>query len=85
MEDDLIACDWDTAPDAMCKGLINVCTLITDLSTVPKRLFTQFKTSKGVEFHNLDFSLDMKIESARLVFELKVDGVPYGAVTAKFH
>jgi hypothetical protein len=52
---------------------------------VPKSLFTRLTTTKGVEFDNLDFTLDMKIESAGLVFELKVDGVRYGVVSAKFH
>ncbi|KAF2190811.1 Hsp70 family protein-like protein [Zopfia rhizophila CBS 207.26] len=85
VEDDLIACDADTAPESYRKGLINVCTLTTDLNTVPKSLFTRLTTTKGVEFDNLDFTLDMKIESAGLVFELRVDGVRYGAVSAKFH
>ena len=85
VEDDLIACDAETAPDSYQKGLISVCTLTTDLNTVPKSLFTRLTTTKGVEFDNLDFTLDMRIESAGLVFELKVDGVRYGAVSAKFH
>ncbi|KAF1978029.1 actin-like ATPase domain-containing protein [Bimuria novae-zelandiae CBS 107.79] len=85
VEDDLIACDADVAPDSFRKGLINVCTLTTDLNTVPKSLFTRLTTTKGVEFDNLDFTLDMRIESAGLMFELKVDGVRYGAVSAKFH
>ena len=62
-----------------------MCTLTTDLNAVPKSLFTRLTTTKGVEFDNLDFTLDMKIESAGLVFELKVDGVRYGSVQAKFH
>jgi hypothetical protein len=85
VEDDLIACDADVAPDSFRKGLINVCTLTTDLNTVPKSLFTRLTTTKGVEFDNLDFTLDMRIESAGLMFELKVDGVRYGGVSAKFH
>ncbi|EWC48311.1 hypothetical protein DRE_07770 [Drechslerella stenobrocha 248] len=85
VEDDLIACDADVAPDSMKKGLINVCTLTTDLNAVPKSLFTRLTTSKGIEFDNLDFTLDMTIDSASLIFELKVDGVPYGKVVAKFH
>lgn len=85
VEDDLIASDADTAPDSFRKGLINVCTLTTDLNTVPKSLFTRLTTTKGVEFDNLDFTLDMRIESAGLVFELMVDGVRYGGVSAKFH
>lgn len=85
VEDDLIACDADVAPESFRKGLINVCTLTTDLNTVPKSLFTRLTTTKGVEFDNLDFTLDMRIESAGLVFELMVDGVRYGGVSAKFH
>lgn len=85
VEDDLIACDDDVAPDSFRKGLINVCTLTTDLNSVPKSLFTRLTTTKGVEFDNLDFTLDMRIASAGLVFELKVDGVKYGSVEAKFH
>jgi len=85
VEDDLIACDADVAPDAYKKGLINVCTLTTDLNAVPKTLFTRLTTTKGIEFDNLDFTLDMTIDSASLIFELKVDGVRYGHVTAKFH
>ena len=85
IEDDLIGCDADVAPDAYKKGLINVCTLTTDLNAVPKSLFTRLTTTKGIEFDNLDFTLDMTIDSASLIFELKVDGVRYGKVTAKFH
>ncbi|KAF2460238.1 hypothetical protein BDY21DRAFT_280700 [Lineolata rhizophorae] len=85
VEDDLIACDADAAPEAFDAGLIKVCTLTTDLNAVPKALFTRLTTTKGVEFDNLDFTLDMRIDSAGLVFELKVDGVRYGSVNAKFH
>lgn len=85
VEDDLIGCDDDEAPAAMANDLINVCTLTTDLNAVPKSLFTRLTTSKGIEFDNLDFELHMKIESAQLVFELRVDGIKYGSVQADFH
>lgn len=85
VEDDLVACEAEEAPDAMNKSLINVCTLKTDLGAVDKSLFTRLTTTKGVEFDNLDFELHMKIESANLVFELRVDGVKYGSVQAEFH
>lgn len=84
MEDELIACEDDNAPDAYSKDLINVCKLKTDLSAVPQSLFTTLTTSKGQEFSNLDFELHMKIKSADLVFELWVDGVKYGSVQAEF-
>lgn len=85
VEDDLIACEDDEAPDAYGKKLIQVCTLTTDLGAVPKSLFTRLTTTKGVEFDNLDFSLDMRVQSAGLLFELRVEGVRYGVVEAKFH
>ena len=85
VEDDLFACEEEEAPDAHSKELIHVCTLTTDLSVVPKSLFTRLTTTKGYEFDNLDFSLDMRVQSAGLVFELKVEGVRYGVVEAKFH
>lgn len=85
VEDDLIGCEDDNAPDAFGKDLINVCTLTTDLNAVPKSLFTRLTTTKGIEFDNLDFELHMKIESAGLMFELRVDGVKYGSVQADFH
>jgi len=81
----LLGCDADTAPDAYNKSLVQVCTLRTDLSAVPKHLFTRLKTSNGVEFENLDFTLDCIVDSASMVFELKVDGVRYGQVTTEFH
>ncbi|KZF20017.1 actin-like ATPase domain-containing protein [Xylona heveae TC161] len=65
--------------------MINVCTLTTDLAAVPPTLFTRLTTSKGLEFDSLDFSLDMSIQSAGLVFQLKVDGVAYGTVTTEFY
>lgn len=85
MEDDLIACSDDEAPDAYSKELIHVCSLKTDLGAVPKSLFTRLTTTKGVEFDNLDFSLDMRVQSAGLIFELRVEGVRYGVVEAEFH
>ncbi|KAM4066840.1 hypothetical protein HRG_000858 [Hirsutella rhossiliensis] len=83
--DDLIACDADEPPAAWSRGLISVCTLTTDLSAVPRSLFTRLTTTRGVEFDNLDFTLEMIVDSAGLGFELKVDGVRYGRVEADFH
>ncbi|TKA36507.1 hypothetical protein B0A54_13509 [Friedmanniomyces endolithicus] len=85
IEDELIACETDAAPEAFGSQLIKVCTLTTDINSVPKSLFTRLTTTKGVEFDNLDFELHMKIESAGLVFELRVDGVKYGSVHAEFN
>ncbi|KAI0011688.1 actin-like ATPase domain-containing protein [Xylariaceae sp. FL0662B] len=83
--DDLIACRADEAPAAYNHDLIHVCTLTTDLNAVPRSLFTRLTTTRGVEFDNLDFTLEMIVDSAGLGFELKVDGVRYGRVEAEFH
>ncbi|PQE30903.1 hypothetical protein CJF32_00007906 [Rutstroemia sp. NJR-2017a WRK4] len=86
VSDDLIASDADgEPPSSYTRDLVNVCTLTTDLSAVPRSLFTRLTTTRGVEFDNLDFTLEMVVESAGLGFELKVDGVRYGRVEAEFH
>lgn len=64
---------------------MKVCTLTTDINSVPKSLFTRLTTTKGMEFDNLDFELHMKIRSAELVFELRVDGVEYGSVAVEYN
>ncbi|KAI1083932.1 actin-like ATPase domain-containing protein [Whalleya microplaca] len=83
--DDLIACDADEPPVAYNRDLVHVCTLTTDLNAVPRNLFTRLTTTRGVEFDNLDFTLEMIADSAGLGFELKVDGVRYGRVETEFH
>ncbi|KAK5629368.1 hypothetical protein RRF57_005083 [Xylaria bambusicola] len=83
--DDLIASDADEPPVAYSRDLVHVCTLTTDLNAVPRSLFTRLTTTRGVEFDNLDFTLEMIVDSAGLGFELKVDGVRYGRVEAEFH
>ncbi|KAK4242088.1 hypothetical protein C8A03DRAFT_11671 [Achaetomium macrosporum] len=85
VSDDLIACEADEPPAAYTRDLVHVCTLTTDLSAVPRSLFTRLTTTRGVEFDNLDFTLEMIVDSAGLGFELKVDGVRYGRVDAEFH
>lgn len=82
--DDLIACEADEPPAAYARELVHVCKLTTDLNAVPRSLFTRLTTTKGVEFDNLDFTLEMIVDSAGLGFELKVDGVRYGRVDADF-
>lgn len=82
--DDLIACEADEPPAAYTRELVHVCKLTTDLNAVPRSLFTRLTTTRGVEFDNLDFTLEMIVDSAGLGFELKVDGVRYGRVDADF-
>lgn len=68
-------CQSEIAPQNMSADVGSVCTLMTDLSAVPRSEFTRLTTSKGAEYLNLDFSLDFIVDSASLMFELKVGGV----------
>lgn len=70
-------CQSEVAPQNMSADVGSVCTLMTDLSAVPRSEFTKLTTSKGVEYLNLDFSLDFIVDSASLMFELKVGGVSF--------
>jgi len=87
--DDLFACEADDPPASYNSHarhlLTHVCTLTTDLGAVPRSMFTRLTTTRGVEFDNLDFTLEMVVDSAGLGFELKVDGQRYGRVEAEFH
>lgn len=55
-------------------AVITVCKLTSDLTNVPKNLYTKGRNSKDVEYEGLHFTMDMSVLSAGLKFELKVDG-----------
>ncbi|KAK4995018.1 hypothetical protein LTR66_005073 [Elasticomyces elasticus] len=85
--DDLITCDDDTAPDWYDAGghaAKILCTLETDLSTVPEHFWKEECGPSGQIFHRLDHQLGMQIESGGLKFDLRVNGVTYGSVVAEF-
>lgn len=65
----------EIAPVNMSGNVRSLCTLRTDLSAVPESAFTRLVTSKGMEFLGLDFVLEIIVDSAGLMFELKVEGV----------
>jgi hypothetical protein len=65
-------------------AVTTVCKLTSDLTTVPKYLYTRGKNSKDVEYEGLHFTMEMSVLSASLLFELRVGGVRYGEVTADF-
>lgn len=70
-------CESEIASVNMCENVRSVCTLRTDLSAVPKSEFARLVTSNGEEYMNLDFVLELIVDSASLMFELKVDGVRF--------
>ncbi|RPB08315.1 actin-like ATPase domain-containing protein [Morchella conica CCBAS932] len=86
VEEELMICESAIAPMTRKDQSVRpLCTLKTDLSTVPKKEFTRLETSDGRVFMNLDFALELRVDSASLMFELKVKGISYGSVTATFH
>lgn len=77
VEDELFMCESEIAPIHMSEGVRSVCTLKTDLSAVPKSKFLKLMTSNGDEYLNLDFVLELIVDSASLMFEFKVEGVGF--------
>ncbi|KAL7275475.1 hypothetical protein RUND412_001582 [Rhizina undulata] len=82
--DELVCCDETFPPKEIDSSVTTVCKLRSDLTPVPKSLYTKGRNSKGVEYEGLHFSMEMSVLSASLLFELRVDGVRYGEVTADF-
>ncbi|CRJ95477.1 hypothetical protein BN1708_002026, partial [Verticillium longisporum] len=71
--------------DVDANGIINISAVEKGTGKSNKIVITNDKGRLGVEFDNLDFTLEMIVDSAGLGFELKVDGVRYGRVEADFH
>lgn len=61
-----------------------LCTVAVDVSGVPKRLFRLQTNGLGKKRYKLSMDLIMKIDSATIQFEVKVDGQSYGLATASF-
>lgn len=61
-----------------------LCTLETDLSAVPNRYFMLRRNSKGKVYYEIHFELGLQIKSGSIHFDLRVDNVVYGNVTARF-
>lgn len=61
-----------------------LCSLEADLSKVPRDLFKRRQNSKGVEYYEIEFSLVIIPTSVTLVFNLELNGIPYGGVRSKY-
>ncbi|RPB20356.1 actin-like ATPase domain-containing protein [Terfezia boudieri ATCC MYA-4762] len=82
--DELVCCDLLIPPTHITPDVTTVCKLRSDLTTVPKYLYSKGRNSKDAEYEGLHFTMEMSVLSASLRFELRVDGVRYGEVTADF-
>lgn len=61
-----------------------LCSMHVDLENVPDEYFEKRMNSKGKKFERLHYSLAMKVLSGNITFDLRVDGIVHGQVTAKF-
>ncbi|XHG06200.1 hypothetical protein AWENTII_009403 [Aspergillus wentii] len=83
-ETELHFCNDEKAPSATNDRIMKLCTLESDLSKIPRELFTKKKNSMGIEYYEIVFDLVMTPTSASLQFQLEFQGVPYGTVSSKY-
>ena len=85
----LIVCDDNVAPSYFPKSKKStarvLCSLVADLNDVPARYWkTKRSGHDGSTYQQIDYKLGMQLSSGGLKFDLKIDGVSYGNVTASF-
>jgi hypothetical protein len=73
--------DYDASPGSQTETL---CRLEVDLDMVPHKHWTFKNTTDGSRFKRLDFQLGMHVKSGNITFDLRIDGVVYGEVSANF-
>lgn len=85
---ELIYCDSRKAPAgyASHEGSATkvLCSMMVNLTAVPGHLYKTLLSLEGRPYQRLDFQIGMQLGSGGLTFDLRVDGVVYGKVTAKF-
>lgn len=84
----LIVCDQNTAPagfEAQPGSPTRVlCNLKVDLKKIPGRFWTKHETSNGKQYNRIEYQLGMQIQSGTIKFDIRVEDVVYGNVTASF-
>jgi len=65
-------------------SVFNVCTLTTDLRTIPRRHFRKCTAPSGKRYYSISYDLVMKINSADIDFSLEIDDKSYSSVAASF-
>jgi len=85
--DSLVSCDLEYPPDYKFKNpsaIETVCTVHSDLSTVPTSKFGCQRNSNGKQYYKIVFDMTMTIVDEVIKFELLYQGTSYGVVTTKF-
>ncbi len=84
---ELIVCDdvappgYDSRPIASTRIL---CRMPVNLETVPTQLWKQRVSPSGLPYQSLHYEVGMQMESGGLKFDMRVDDVVYGSITATF-
>ena len=84
----LIVCDDDTPPEAFQRGADAsthvLCALTTNLGQIPAHKWEHHVNSIGIPYKTITYEIGLCLESGGLRFDLRVDDVVYGNVTASF-
>lgn len=87
--DELIVCDDDNLPSTHASKRFSstrvLCKIETDLRAVPARCWKTCTNSDGGRYQSLTFVLGMQMDSGSLLFDMRVNNVEYGSVTATFN
>lgn len=79
------ASDSEEAPLMHSATMRRVCWVDVDLSVIPRRAWGHIKRDfRGRKYHELQFDLEMRIDSASMELEVKIGGVGYGLASASF-
>lgn len=66
-------------------GVKKLCTLVSDMSMVPKNLFPKKIGVNSVPYYEVRFDLVMTVKSAMMiVFHSELGGKKFGSVTAQY-
>ncbi|KAI9705053.1 MAG: hypothetical protein M1836_006836 [Candelina mexicana] len=84
--DRLLECSATTQPIHPTKGVVTTnCTLIVDLSAVPRHLFRKkTRYTDGATYYELHYNLMVTTQSGPMLFSLEVGGKAYGQVNAEY-
>ncbi|OJJ67906.1 hypothetical protein ASPBRDRAFT_199609 [Aspergillus brasiliensis CBS 101740] len=77
-------CLRSEAPKRRDNGVYKLCSLTSDLRSVPTRLFAKHTNSRGEVYYKVEYNLTMTPQSASIKFELEFNGQSYGEVQATY-
>ncbi|TPR10694.1 Transmembrane amino acid transporter family protein [Aspergillus niger] len=77
-------CLRSEAPERRDSGVYKLCSLTSDLSSVPTHFFMHHTNSKDQVYYTVSYDVKMTPQSASIKFELEFNGHSYGEVQATY-